>query len=62
MNELYFLIQKLMRLTPPYDKLKNKRVVDVVVENMYRKQYFIYNHSDATFRIEYLSQQKKLKN
>lgn len=62
MKDLYFLFQKLIRLVPPFEKYKDRRIVDVVVENMYHKKYIIYNHSDDSLQIELSNKEDRLKN
>lgn len=62
MKDLYFLIQKLSQLAPPFEKSKSRRIVDIVVENMYRKKYVIYNHASNNLQIEIAHNEEKLKN
>ena len=61
MKDVCWLIQKLSRLTPPYEKAKSKRVVDIVVESLYHEN-IIYNYSETSFKIEQPQKSEKLKN
>ncbi len=62
MKDIYFLIQKLTIFAPPFEKSKNKRIIDVVVENVYHHQYIIYNYSENTLQIELNSKKENTKN